>query len=73
MRNPPYSDQETDLLLDVVEAQLPICTIGWIAAAEVYNCQCQLRSIDIIRDDGSLNHKFCSVRYFSTPCFYDVD
>lgn len=71
-RNPPYSDPETEILLDVVEAQRPIGQIGWTAATEAYNRECQLRSIDIFRDQASINRKFYSVRYPPITDCYDI-
>ena len=68
-RNPQFSDLETEILLDIVEAQQPIGQIGWTAVAESYNHQRQLHSIDVPRDQAALNRKFYAVGFFYPRLF----
>jgi len=65
VHNGHYSDEEVEILLDIVEAQRPVGRIGWRAAAELFNNECQSRSLDITRSDDSLERKFSDVRHFS--------
>ena len=61
-----YSDEEIEILLDVAEMQKPFCLVGWAAAEEMFNRECQSRSLDVTRDSKSLETKFMNVGCFST-------
>jgi len=63
--NGHYSDEEVEILLDVIDAQRPTGPMGWKVTADLFNQECQLRSIDTTRDDGSLQRKFKDVCCFS--------
>jgi hypothetical protein len=69
---PPYSDQETEILLNVAETRLPIGAIGWESAAEAFNFECLLQSINTTRDHESLKRKFYAVCSFPSLCRYDI-
>lgn len=71
-RNLHFSDEETEILLDVLEARPPMGGIGWVAVTESYNHECQLCSIDIFRDEDSLQRRFHNVRHVSTLYHHGV-